>query len=291
MNNPRSGLVAFVGRPNVGKSSLVNALIGEKISIVSPKAQTTRVNAMGVHVAGEAQLIAVDTPGLHGGHRRKLNRLMNRAARQAASDADLLVLVVEPRWTDEDEALLATLEGREIILAVNKIDRLEDRATLLPLLADLGARGRFREIVPVSAHDGANLERLRALLVAALPEGPWFFDAETVTDQSDRQRIAELIREAALHHLHQEVPHGLAVSIEAFDAEAGRVSAVVWVERASHKGILVGAGGTKIRDIGRSARHGIEKLLGRKVFLELWVRVREGWSDDDRTLRQFGLID
>jgi len=295
MSDKRSGSVALAGRPNVGKSTLLNALVGQKLSIVTPRPQTTRQRLIGLMQSPEAQIAFIDTPGLHLGQRRALNRAMNRTAAGALVDADLVLFVLEAlRWTDEDEAALARIRerARSVIAVVNKADRVRPRERLLPYLAQLGARHDFKAIVPVSALKGHNLEQLRAVIVAALPVGEPMFPLDQITDRSLEFRIAESIREKLTLELVEELPYGVAVEIEQIELQPdGRqeVSAVIWVDRAGHKPIVIGAGGARLKRIGRAARLELNELLGARFHLTLWVKVREDWADDARALRQLGL--
>jgi GTP-binding protein Era len=295
MSDKRSGSVALAGRPNVGKSTLLNALVGQKLSIVTPRPQTTRQRLIGLVQSPEAQIAFIDTPGLHLGQRRALNRAMNRTAAGALADADLVLFVLEAlRWTDEDEAALARIRerARSVIAVVNKSDRVRPRERLLPYLEQLGARHEFKAIVPVSALKGHNLEQLRAVIVAALPVGEPMFPLDQITDRSLEFRIAESIREKLTLELVEELPYGVAVEIEQIELQPdGRqeVSAVIWVDRAGHKPIVIGAGGARLKRIGRAARLELNELLGARFHLTLWVKVREDWADDARALRQLGL--
>jgi len=295
MSDKRSGSVALAGRPNVGKSTLLNALIGQKLSIVTPRPQTTRQRLIGLMQSPEAQVAFIDTPGLHLGQRRALNRAMNRTAAGALADADLVLFVLEAlKWTDEDEAALARIRerARSVIAVVNKADRVRPRERLLPYLGQLGERHDFKAIVPVSALKGHNLEQLRAVIVAALPLGEPMFPLDQITDRSLEFRIAESIREKLTLELVEELPYGVAVEIEQIELQPdGRqeVSAVIWVDRAGHKPIVIGAGGARLKRIGRAARLELNELLGARFHLTLWVKVREDWADDASALRQLGL--
>ena len=295
MSEFRSGYVALAGRPNVGKSTLLNAFVGQKLSIVTPRPQTTRTRLIGLVQLPEAQIAFVDTPGLHLGQRRALNRAMNRTAAAALGDADLVLLVLEAlRWTDEDDLALRRISdcGRSVIAVVNKIDRVHPRERLLPYLAELAARYEFRDIVPISARKGSNLDDLRRLIVAALPLGAAMFPADQLTDRTPTFRIAEVIREKLTLELVEELPYGIAVEIEQMEAQPdGRqlVSAVIWVDRAGHKPIVIGADGSRLKRVGRAARLELNHLFGGRFHLTLWVKVREDWADDARALQQLGL--
>ena len=290
----RCGFAALVGRPNVGKSTLLNALVGEKLSIVTPRPQTTRHRVIGLVNEPNAQIAFVDTPGLHHGAKRALNRAMNRTAATALADADLCVLVVEAlRWTDEDQLALDRIRegGRPALAAVNKVDRVHPKEQLLPFIATLSGRFAFVEIIPVSATKLSNVSQLRSAIVRQLPISPALFPLEQLTDRSQEFRMAESIREKLTLELNQEVPYGIAVEIERMAREDGRlvVSAAIWVDRAGQKPIVIGAGGERLKRVGRSSRLEIVKMLGERVHLELWVKVREQWADNARALQQLGL--
>jgi GTPase len=290
----RAGFAALVGRPNVGKSTLLNALVGEKLSIVTPRPQTTRHRVLGVVTTAEAQIAFVDTPGLHRGERRALNRAMNRTAAAALHDADVSVLVVEAlRWTEEDDLALARVRtsGRPAIACVSKVDRVRPRERLLPYLAALAARYDFAEIVPVSGLKADNLEALITAIGRLLPQSPQLFPPEQRTDRDLRFRIAETIREKLTLELQQELPYGIAVEIERTAEADGQleIDAAIWVDRAGQKPIVIGARGERLKRIGRAARLELNRALGRRLHLTLWVKVREGWADNARALQQLGL--
>jgi GTP-binding protein Era len=291
----RSGFAALIGRPNVGKSTLLNALVGEKVSIVTPRPQTTRHRILGIANLPAAQIAFVDTPGLHREGRRALNKAMNRTATAALEDADVVVLVVEaPQWTEGDELALSRLARarRPSILAVNKIDRVRPRERLLPYLAAAGGRHAFLAIVPVSALKTDNVADLRATIAAHLPESPAMFPADTVTDRGVQFRIAEAIREKLTLELNQEVPYGIAVEVEQLSDEPDgqlTIDASIWVDREGQKPIVIGAGGARLKRVGRAARLALNDLLGRRVHLNLWVKVRENWADNARALKQLGV--
>ena len=295
MGEFRSGFAALAGRPNVGKSTLLNALIGQKLSIVTPRPQTTRHRLIGLLNLAEAQIAFIDTPGLHLGPRRALNRAMNRTAAAALSDADLVLFLVEAlRWTEEDGIALrrAREAERPIIAVVNKVDRVRPRGRLLPYLSELHARNGFLDIVPVSAQKGDNLAELVQVIARALPPGPAGFPTDQLTDRSQSFRIAETIREKLTLELVEELPYGVAVEIEQIEVEPdGRrsISAAIWVDRAGQKPIVIGAKGERLRRVGRAARLELNRLFGERFHLNLWVKVREGWADDARALRQLGV--
>ncbi len=290
----RSGFAALVGRPNVGKSTLLNALIGEKLSIVTPRPQTTRHRVLGVLTSEAAQIAFVDTPGLHHGARRALNRAMNRTAAAALHDADLGVLVLDgTRWTAEDDLALERIRqsGRPAVAAINKIDCIRPRERLLPLLAELARRHAFTDMVPVSALKAENLAALVAAIGRVLPVSPPLYPREQRTDRDFRFRIAETVRERLTLELQQELPYGIAVEVERAVEEDGQllVDAAIWVDRSGHKPIVIGARGERLKRVGRAARLELNRTLGRRLHLALWVRVREGWADSARALQQLGL--
>jgi GTP-binding protein Era len=294
-NSPhRCGFVALVGRPNVGKSTLLNALVGQKVSIVSPKPQTTRHRIVGVLNGEGFQAAFLDTPGLHAGSRRRLNQAMNRAAMASLADADVVLLLVDAaRWTREDEVALDRVRdaGKPVILVVNKADAIKPRERLLPTLARLSALYDFTAVVPVSALKRENLDRLIGTLWPLLPEGEAFYPPDQVTDRSERFLAAEVIREKLTWLLQEELPYGITVEIERW-SETGEdrveIHAVIWVEREGQRRIVIGEGGQLLKRVGRAARLELNRLLERRVHLELWVKVREHWADSESALRQFG---
>jgi GTP-binding protein Era len=290
----RCGFAALIGRPNVGKSTLLNALVGQKLSIVTPRPQTTRHRVLGLVNRSDAQIAFVDTPGLHHHGSRALNRSMNRAAASAAVDADLVVFVVEAlRFTDEDELALSRAQqsGRPVIAVVNKVDKVGDKGRLLPFLAELSTRHAFIDVMPLSAHKPADVERLSALIARHLPVSEPLFPPEVQTDRDESFRIAEVIREKLTLELNQEVPYGVAVEIEGIGEEDGQkvVSAVIWVDRAGQKPIVIGPGGARLKRVGSAARRELNQILGARLHLVLWVKVREDWADSAQALRQLGL--
>ncbi len=288
----RCGTVAIVGRPNVGKSSLLNHLIGQKVTITSKKAQTTRHRILGILTEGEAQYLFLDTPGYQREHENALNRVLNRAVGQAVIDADVVVFAVEAmNFTPADEAVLAAIgSGKKVVLAVNKIDRSKDRAQLLEFLNGLQSRYPFAATVPTSIKLKNTLSELKRAVKGLLPEAPHQFDADEVTDKSERFMAAEFIREKVFRQLGDELPYSVNVVIEKFemDGKLRRILAAIIVDKASQKAILIGAKGERLKRIGTDARKDMEITFGGKVYLELWVRVKKGWADDDAMLRQFG---
>jgi GTP-binding protein Era len=289
----RCGFAAIVGRPNVGKSTLLNALLGRKISIVSPKPQTTRHRILGILTGPRAQVIFVDTPGLHASARRAMNRHMNRAALVSLQDADVNLFVVEAlTWTEEDQLVLDELvkQGRPIIAILNKVDKVFPKERLLPFIEELQRRAQFVELVPLSALKHSQIDALPELIARYLPQSPPHFPRDQVTDRSEQFQAAEIVREKLTLRLRQELPYGLTVALEQFKEEDGRllVNAVIWVERSGQKAIVIGQGGEQLKEVGRSARIEMSELFRRPVHLELWVKVKENWSDNETALRQLG---
>jgi GTP-binding protein Era len=292
----RAGHVAVIGRPNVGKSTLVNALVGAKVSITSNRPQTTRHRLLGIATFGHGQLLLVDTPGIHREQKRAMNRWMNRAARGALEGVDAALLVIEAgRWDDEDTLAYDALReaGVPVVLAVNQVDRIKDKTTLLPFLAKVSDGREFAAVHPVSALKRKGLEPLIDSLLALMPEQPPLYAEDEITDKSQRFLAGELVREQLMRLLGAELPYATTVEIERFVEEGRmlRIGAVIWVEREGQKAIVIGKGGERLREIGSRAREQMERLFGAKVFLETWVRVREGWSDDEAALRTLGYHD
>ncbi|HEY0634855.1 MAG TPA: GTPase Era [Gammaproteobacteria bacterium] len=288
-----SGFVAIVGRPNVGKSTLMNRILGQKISITSRKPQTTRHRILGIKTDEQSQAIYVDTPGLHLNAKKAMNRFMNKAVTSTFDDVNLILFVIEAgQWTDEDEHVLQRLKSVKVpvMLVVNKIDQLEEKGALLPLMQSLAVKMSFVEIVPLSAQNGSNVEELERTVVRYLPEAEAAFPADQITDRSERFLAAEIVREKLMRELGQELPYAVTVEIEQFKEEEGllRISALIWVERDSQKRIVIGKKGEQLKEIGRQARIDMEKLFDNKVFLQLWVKVKEGWSDNERLLNSLG---
>jgi len=288
----RTGLIGVVGRPNVGKSTLVNALVGAKVSIVSSKPQTTRHRILGVRTEADAQYIFADTPGFQTQYRNALNQAMNRAVTQALSEVDLVLWLVEAmKFTSADARVLPLLpKDKPVILVVNKVDTVADKAALLPYLQSVSGRFDFAEIVPLSAESEKDSSRLPPILKPYLPEGePWFTE-DDITDRSSRFLAAEIVREKVFRLTGDEIPYAVAVTVESFeeDGDLFRIGAVIWVDRDGHKPIVLGKAGEHIKRIASEARQDMEKLFGRKVFLNLWVKVKGGWADDARLIKQFG---
>ncbi len=292
----RAGTVAVLGRPNVGKSTLVNALVGAKVSIVSPRPQTTRHRLLGIATFPSGQLLLVDTPGIHREQKRAMNRMMNRAARGAVEGVDAAALVIEAgRWTEEDGLAYAALRdaGVPVVLVVNKVDKLADKTALLPFIAEVTRTHAFASVHPVSAMKAKGLEALAKDLIHLMPESAPHYGEDEITDRSQRFLAGELVREQLMLRLGEELPYSTTVEIEKFeeDGELLRIAAIVWVEREGQKPIVIGKGGERMKAISTGARAGMERLFGRKVFLETWCKVREGWSDDEAALRRFGYSD
>lgn len=294
--NPESrcGYVAIVGRPNVGKSTLLNHLIGQKISITSRKPQTTRHRTLGILTEDDYQAVFVDTPGIHGDEKRAINRYMNRAATSGLADVDLVIFIIDGlQWTEDDQLVLDKLTdiNKPVVLWVNKVDKITDKETLLPLLGSLSERHDFTEVIPGSALKQTNLEPLIECIKKHLPESEFIFPEDAITDRSVRFMAAESIREKLIRQLGEELPYALVVEIESFKTdEKGivHIAAVIYVERAGQKSIVIGKGGKRLKQVGKDARLDLEKLLDTKVFLQLWVKVKDGWADDERALRSLG---
>jgi GTP-binding protein Era len=289
----RAGYVALLGRPNVGKSTLLNRLLARKISITSAKPQTTRHAILGIRTLADAQVVYVDTPGLHLDTRRAIDRYLNRTASGVLAYVDVVVFVIEAlRWQAEDQDVLQRLSAftAPVILAVNKIDRLDKKSLLLPFLQEQAEKRTFAEIIPLSAKRADNVAVLERLITALLPEAEFLFAENQVTTASKRFIMAELVREKLINYLHKELPYSLTVEIESLIEREDllRISAVIWVERRSQKRIVIGARGSMLKRIGLQAREEMEALFGRKVFLETWVKVREDWCNDERALYAFG---
>lgn len=289
----RCGYAAIVGRPNVGKSTLLNRILGQKIAITSPRPQTTRHKIIGIKTEPHGQAVYIDTPGIHRDGKRAINRYMNKAARSSLTDVDVVVFVVDStRCTEQNDDVLQSLATLEVpvIAAVNKIDTLAEKGLLLPYLQKLAEKFHFASIVPLSARKGDNVDKLEAEVMARLPEGEALFPENQVTDRSQRFIAAELIREKLMRRLGEELPYAVTVEIEQFTVEGNmfRIHAVIWVEKEGQKAIVIGKGGAMLKEIGQRAREDMEKIFDAKVFLEIWVRVKEGWSEDERLLRKLG---
>lgn len=288
----RTGFIAIVGRPNVGKSTLLNRLIGQKISIVSRKAQTTRHRVTGIRTDADAQFVFVDTPGFQTRHRNALNRTMNRSVTQALADVDVVYFVIEAgRFGDDDRKVLDLLPpDGQVVLVINKVDRLKDKAVLLPFIQRMSELRDFTAIVPLSAERGRNVDSLVSATVPLLPEGPPVFEEDDITDRSERFLASEFLREKLFRLLGDELPYGIAVEIEKFETEGRlrRIFAAIVVDRDSHKGMVIGKGGEQLKRISSEARVELEKLFDGPVYLEAWVKVKSGWADDERALKSLG---
>jgi GTPase len=290
------GYVAIVGRPNVGKSTLLNHMLGQKISITSRKPQTTRNNVVGIKTEGHVQIIFVDTPGMHLGQQKAINRYMNRAASTAIKDVDLVIFLVDRFiWTEEDEAVAKQLHYVKcpIILAVNKVDQIDDKESLLPHLQKLTEKLHLAEIIPLSALRDINLDRLKTLITDRLPFGVHLYPEDQITDRSSRFMAAEIVREKITRQLGDELPYQMAVEIEEFKQEGNllTISALILVERDGQKKILIGEKGERLKLIGQEARLDMQKLFDMKIMLKLWVKVKSGWSDDERAIKSLGYND
>jgi GTPase len=288
----RCGLVAIVGRPNVGKSTLLNALVGQKVSITSAKAQTTRHRITGIRTVGDSQFVFVDTPGFQTRHSAALNRNLNRTVQGVLGDVDVVLFVVEAgRFGLDDAKVLALIDpGKPVFLIANKLDTVVRRADLAPWLKGMQEHHAFAEFVPLSAKKEADVQRLLGIVQPYLPQQPWFYEEDALTDRSDRFLASEIIREKLFRLTGDELPYTSTVVIDKFEEEGNlrRIAATIVVERDSHKGIVIGNGGERLKRIGSEARQELETLLGAKVFIELWVKVRSGWADDDAHLRSYG---
>jgi GTP-binding protein Era len=291
------GFVAIVGRPNVGKSTLLNKLLGQKVSITSRKPQTTRHRILGIDTQGAYQTIFVDTPGLHIEEKRAINRLMNRAATSSLGDVEMVVFVVDgTQWTADDEMVLNKLRYMQcpVVLAVNKVDVIKDKEILLPHLQMLAQKGKFAEILPISAEKGTNVDKIREMAKGLLPEGEFYFPEDYITDRSSRFMASEIIREKLMRFTGEELPYSVTVEIERFKVEEDglfHINALILVEREGQKKMVIGNKGEKLKVIGTEARLDMERLFGQRVFLELWVKVKSGWADDERALRSLGYGD
>jgi len=288
----RFGYVALVGRPNVGKSTLLNQILGQKLSIVTPKPQTTRQRIAGIKTTARGQVVYLDTPGIHATAGRALNRYMNRVARATFRDVEIILFLIEAgRWTRQDRRIAEALRqaGTPVYLVVNKVDLLADKTELLAFLADNGLTDQFDEVFLVSALKGDGVDAIEERVLGALPFSMPYYDEEQITDRSERFLAAELLREALTLRLHQELPYALTVEIEKFqrDADLLHIAAIIWVERDSQKQIVIGKGGKVLKQVGAQARQAMEELLGDRVFLQTWVKVSKDWTRSDRSLERF----
>ncbi|MBD1390002.1 GTPase Era [Neiella sp. HB171785] len=296
MTKQRAGMVAIVGRPNVGKSTLLNQILGQKISITSKKPQTTRHRITGIYTEGDDQVVFVDTPGLHKEEKRAINRLMNRAASSSMTDIEMVIFLCDSdQWTADDDLVVEKLQRLpkrvRVIAAINKVDQFKDKAQLLPILEKLSARMAFDDVMPISAEKGDNVDALMKIVLDHLPECEHFFPEDYVTDRSQRFMAAEIVREKLMRFTGDELPYSVTVEIERFavnDKGIAELNALVLVERDSQKRMIIGKGGDKLKRIGREARLDMEELFQQKVFLQIWVKTKSGWADDERALRSLG---
>ncbi len=289
----RCGYAAIVGRPNVGKSTLLNHILGMKLSITSRKPQTTRHQILGVKTSGHVQTIYVDTPGIHQRRGTAINKYMNRAATSVLNDVDIILFVVQAKnWTEEDQAIVEKFKAVScpVVLVINKIDKLASKKQLLPLINALSLHYDFSEIIPVSALSGTNIDTLEQKIAPLLPENEHIYPDDQVTDRSMRFLASEIIREKLIRELGQELPYTSTVNIDKYDEDESivHIHATIYVESAGQKAIIIGKKGSRLKSIGTKAREDISKMIGTKVYLNLWVKVREGWSNDERALRGLG---
>ena len=292
----RCGYVGLIGRPNVGKSTLLNHMIGQKISITSHKPQTTRHRILGIKTTDAAQFVYVDTPGLHKSGKHAMSRYLNRAAASTLADVDVVIFIIEACYfSDDDAAVLKRLKDLKVpvVLAINKVDKLANKDELLPFINEMMTKMDFVAVLPISALKGVNLTELEQSLAKLLPVADAFFPEDQITDRNVRFLAAEIIREKLTRILHQELPYNLTVEIEQYKPEKEQtlIHALIWVERENQKGIVIGNKGERLKEIGRQSRLDIAKLIDHRVHLELWVKVKEGWSDDERALQSLGYKD
>ncbi len=292
----RSGYVAIIGRPNVGKSTLLNHILGLHLSITSKKPQTTRHRLLGIKTTSRAQAVYIDTPGLHQKQSGAIHRYMNREAINSLRDVDVIIFVVDHmRLTEEDDYVMELLSDcpQPVILAVNKVDKVKNKQQLLPFINDLSKRINFAQVVPISAQKGTNIAELELQIEKLLHFSPAYFPEEQITDKTDRFLAAELIREKVMRLLGQEIPYAVSIEIEAYEDKKNiiNIAAIIWVERQNQKAIIIGSKGQQLKEIGKQARLSMEELYAKKVFLKLWVKVKEGWSDDERALKSLGYDD
>jgi len=287
------GVVSIAGRPNVGKSTLLNRLIGQKLSITAHKPQTTRHSILGIQTEDDRQVIYVDTPGIHVSGAHKLNQVLNRTASSSLHDVDVVILVLQAKvWNDDDQRAfdLVSNSGVPFFIAINKIDTVKHKKDLLPFLSTLPQHDRLREVFLISARKGAGVDALTDAIHQLIPEAPWRYAEDELTDRSSRFLAAEAVREQLTRLLSAELPYALSVEVETFEESPDllRIGAVIWVDKNSQKRIVIGKGGSQLKDVGTRARATLETLFGNKVYLQLWVRVKEGWADDERALRSLG---
>ncbi len=289
----RCGTVAIAGRPNVGKSTLLNRVIGQKLSITAHKPQTTRHSILGIHTEEQNQIVYVDTPGIHVNGKSALNQVLNRTASSSLYDVDVILFLVQAMvWSDDDQRAWELVCRAQVpfYIVINKVDKVTKKAQLLPFLAKLPSHENVQDVLIISAKKGSGVDALTDKIKKHLPHAPWMFDADDLTDRSSKFLAAEAVREPLTRLLTDELPYSLTVEIEQFSEEPGlyRIGAVIWVEKQSQKGIVIGKGGSRLKEVGTRARESLQKLFDVKVHLELWVRVKEGWADDERALRSLG---
>lgn len=287
------GYIALIGRPNVGKSTLLNRLIQHKLSITSRKPQTTRHSILGICTKGQNQFVFVDTPGIHQGIKKTINRMMNKTAIRSLRDSDAIVFIIDALlWKEDDDYILKLVEkaDKPTFLVINKVDKIKEKSTLLPWINDLAAKFNFTAIFPISAKTGYQVERLEENLIKVLPQGPHLFSDEDLTDRSMKFLCAELVREKIFRFSGQELPYSTTVEIESFKEEEKliRIHALILVDKENHKRMIIGDKGSKLKEIATLARIDMENLLGKKVFLQCWCKVKSGWADDERLLKQLG---
>lgn len=287
------GLIAIIGKPNVGKSTLMNTILGKKISITSRKPQTTRHRILGIKTTDHAQFVFVDTPGLHKTHKHEINRIMNRVAKNTLSEVDVVLFLIEAmRWDNEDASVLQQLKSlsKPVILVINKIDALKNKSELLPFIENISKQFQFEKILPISAKTGLQVDALEETLFNLLPTQEALFPKEQFTDRTDRFIAAEFVREKLMRALGEELPYECAVTIDVFEEARKiiRIAALIWVAKDSQKSIVIGKNGAGLKKVGTQARIDLENYFEKKVLLKLWVKVKENWSDDQRTLRDFG---
>ncbi|PCI69136.1 MAG: GTPase Era [Piscirickettsiaceae bacterium] len=292
----KSGYVALIGAPNAGKSTLLNRLLGQKVSITSRKPQTTRHRILGIKSEDNSQIVYVDTPGMHLGGKKALNKYLNRTADASMLGVDVIVWLKDDiRWDDIDDAILKKLKeaGTPVVLALNKVDKVSDKSKLLPFIERISQQYDFKSIIPISALTGKQLDEFEDLILEMLPEGEALFPEDQITDKSERFMTAEIIREKLTRRLGQELPHSLSISVEQFKVEEKivRIYATVWVERKGQKNIVIGPKGAGLKDVGMKARIDLESMLDSKVYLNLWVKVKKGWSENEREIASLGYVD
>lgn len=289
----RCGTVSIVGRPNVGKSTLLNRLVGQKLSITAHKPQTTRHSIVGIKTEDDLQIIYVDTPGIHVDGKRALNQVLNRTASSSLHDVDAVFMLVQAMvWNDDDQRTfeLVCKSGTPFYLVVNKVDKITKKSDLLPFLTKLPTNDALKDVLLISARSGDGVEQLETVVASHMPEAPFQFGEDDLTDRSSRFLASEAVREQLTRFLNAELPYSITVEIEQFEETPKllRIGAVIWVEKSSQKGIIIGKGGERLKEVGSRARQSMEVLFDTKVFLQLWVRVKEGWADDERALRSLG---